>query len=360
MSSSLRERDTCSSCWSQQPGSGRSCGAHGGQTWTRHQLSNSLLDWLGDELRAWHDVRAVARHYRHSGSRLRLIHNLQEGAQSLGRPSPAIGFPPYELQPLDGALARASCDAAARGEISAGHDDSSTWARSSATIAPTSASECSLTSKAGGRRSPRRRSRAADAPRPIRRLCDEHAALWKLLELWTEADESGAANARTRLRGAGQTHAGPMAQHVPRFSSVFRAFEVTRRHRHAGRTARLGTFDRACGLDQRLGRSAAGFQASAQRWVTAAHGVCQSPPRSPPCSAGHPAGNAGEDPRQRARRRLQADRRHHELHRWQPAGGREAGRHLGGRADQFRAVPLRAPIAGQRPCRVRRRSPVLL
>ncbi|MGZ6636461.1 MAG: hypothetical protein ACXVII_26490 [Solirubrobacteraceae bacterium] len=155
-----------------------------------------VLDWLGDELRAWHDVRAVARHYRHSGSRLRLIHNLQEGARRYGRPSPAIGFPPYELQPLDGALARASCDAAARGEISAGHER---LEHLGTILGDDRSDKCErmLADLESWRTTLRHEDAAARrAPLvPIRRLCDEHAALWKLLELWTEADESGAANA---------------------------------------------------------------------------------------------------------------------------------------------------------------------
>jgi hypothetical protein len=155
-----------------------------------------VLDWLGDELRAWHDVRAVARNYRHSGSRLRLIHNLQESARRYGRPSPAIGFPPYELQPLDGALARSSCDAAARGEISAGHER---LEHLGTILGDDRSDKCErmLADLESWRTTLRHEDAAARrAPlAPIRRLCDEHAALWKLLELWTEADESGAANA---------------------------------------------------------------------------------------------------------------------------------------------------------------------
>jgi hypothetical protein len=155
-----------------------------------------LLEWFGDELRAWQAVRTVACNYRHSGSRLTLIRNLQVGARRYGRPPPEVAFPRYELTPLDGALAREPCDPAANKEIETGDTRLSELCEivgervqaAPALLAGLEDWQATL------RRHDAEARRASGAL--LRRLCDHHAALWQLLGQWIEADDDGAAAAR--------------------------------------------------------------------------------------------------------------------------------------------------------------------
>jgi hypothetical protein len=160
-----------------------------------------LLQWFGDELQTWDDVRTVAREYRHSGSRLALIRNLQRCADRYEFTAPTVGFPRYELDPLDRAAPRDECDDAA-------------------TAAITNANErlASLYGIVGDarQRDPQlmrvgltqwqdvlRRQGAAARPlssQLLSLLCDRHAALWQLLAEWLEADEDSAPDAADRFQ----------------------------------------------------------------------------------------------------------------------------------------------------------------
>lgn len=187
-----------------------------------------VLDWFGDELRAWDSVRTVSRHYHHSGSRLKLIRNLQEGARRYGRPSPAIGFPPYELQPLDGALVRTNCDEAAIREISAGHERLEAL---SAILGEDRSDECEqMLADLERWRTTLRHEDAAARRAPLaltRRLCDQHAALWHFLEQWAEADQSGMASAESDFAAQVKQTRVLWRSTFPRWSAVSRTLEVT-------------------------------------------------------------------------------------------------------------------------------------
>ena len=160
-----------------------------------------LLEWFGNELRAWDAVRAVACHGCHSGTRLELIRNLQEGARRYGRPPPQCAFPRYELAPLDGALARNPCDEAAEAEVKAA--DARLDAICAIVGERVEAAPALLAELEVWQATLRRGEAAARrAPAPaLRRLCAHHAALWQLLGQWIEAaDEPAAAAAEEEFR----------------------------------------------------------------------------------------------------------------------------------------------------------------
>jgi hypothetical protein len=152
-----------------------------------------LLEWFGDELRAWEAVRTVACHGCHSGTRLALIRNLQDGARRHGRPQPECGFPRYEQAPLDGAVAREPCDKAATDEIRAAD------ARLHAICAIVGERASARTAVLAGLeiwQATLRRTDAAAQRAPgslLQRLCAHHAALWQLLAQWIEAGDHDAA-----------------------------------------------------------------------------------------------------------------------------------------------------------------------
>jgi hypothetical protein len=152
-----------------------------------------LLEWFGDELRAWEAVRTVACHGCHSGSRLALIRNLQDGARRHGRPQPECGFPRYEQAPLDGAVAREPCDKAAIKEIRAADK------RLHAICAIVGERANARTAVLAGLeiwQATLRRTDAAAQRAPaslLQRLCAHHAALWQLLAQWIEAGDDVAA-----------------------------------------------------------------------------------------------------------------------------------------------------------------------
>ena len=160
-----------------------------------------VLAWFGDELRAWEAVRTVACDGCHSGTRLVLIRNLQDGARRHGRPQPECVFPLYELAPLDGALARDSCDEAAFKEIRAA--DERLHAICAIVGERASARTALLAGLEDWQATLRRTDAAAQrAPAPLlQRLCARHAALWQLLAQWIEAgDETAAAEAELEFR----------------------------------------------------------------------------------------------------------------------------------------------------------------
>jgi hypothetical protein len=160
-----------------------------------------LLEWFGDELRSWEAVSTVACHYRHSGSRLTLIRNLQNGASRYGRPQPAVGFPLYERDPLDGALAREPVDAAARREINNANTRLDSL-RAMVEETPHDAAAAILADLKRWRTTLRRLDAAArpSSPYLLGLLCDHHAALWQLLGQWVQADEPSADRAERDFR----------------------------------------------------------------------------------------------------------------------------------------------------------------
>jgi hypothetical protein len=162
---------------------------------------NPVLGWFGDELQSWEAIRIVAREYRHSGSRLRLIRNLQDGANGNGRPASAVGFPRYELDPLDGALAREPVDDAAVAEI----EIANARLRSLCEIVgetPHDDPALMLADLKRWRSTLRRIDAAARPTSPylLALLCDHHAAHWQLLGQWVEADAASAARAERDFR----------------------------------------------------------------------------------------------------------------------------------------------------------------
>lgn len=152
-----------------------------------------LLEWFGDELQSWEAIRTVARHYRHSGSRLKLIRSLQDGASRYGRPAPAVGFPLYELDPLDGALAREPVDDAANDEIKMANGRLDALRD---IVSETRHDTAAMLADLKRWRTTLRRLDAAarpSSPYLLGLLCDHHAALWQLLGQWVEADDAASA-----------------------------------------------------------------------------------------------------------------------------------------------------------------------
>jgi tetratricopeptide (TPR) repeat protein len=153
-----------------------------------------LLDWVADELRSWDAVRTVARHYRHSGSRLKLIHSLQEGAGRYGHAAPPVGFPRYELDPLEGARARRRCDDEAKHELENANDR---LARLREIVHGRSQEQTARLAQDLERWRARLRHHQAEArpvdTRQVAQICDLHAAVWQQLGEWIEADEDSAA-----------------------------------------------------------------------------------------------------------------------------------------------------------------------
>jgi hypothetical protein len=154
-----------------------------------------LLEWFGDELRAWEAVRAVACHGCHSGTRLALIRNLQDGARQHGRLQPECGFPRYEQAPLEGAIARKPCDKAAVKEIRAADKRLQTIC---AIVGERADARTAVLAGLEVWQATLRRTDAAAQRAPaslLQRLCGHHAALWQLLAQWIEAVEDDAAAA---------------------------------------------------------------------------------------------------------------------------------------------------------------------
>jgi hypothetical protein len=154
----------------------------------------TVLEWVADELRAWDAVRTVARHYRHSGSRLALIASLQEGALRYGHAAPPVGFPRYELDPLEGATARQRCDKEAADELEAANER---LARLREIVHGRSHDRTARLAQDLERWRARLRNHQAEA-RPVdadqvARICELHAAVWQQLGEWIEADEDCAA-----------------------------------------------------------------------------------------------------------------------------------------------------------------------
>jgi hypothetical protein len=162
---------------------------------------NPVLGWFGDELQSWEAIRIVAREYRHSGSRLRVIRNLQDGANGNGRPASAVGFPRYELDPLDGALAREPVDDAAGAEIEIANARLRAL-REIVGETPHDDPALMLADLKRWRSTLRRIDAAARPTSPylLGLLCDHHAALWQLLGQWVEADAASAARAERDFR----------------------------------------------------------------------------------------------------------------------------------------------------------------
>jgi hypothetical protein len=162
---------------------------------------NVVLGWFGDELQSWEAIKTVARHYRHSGSRLKLIRTLQDGANGYGRPAPAVGFPRYEVEPLEGALAREPVDADAAAEIKIANGRLRTL-REIVDETPHDDPALMLADLRRWRSTLRRLDAAARPTSPylLGLLCDHHAALWQLLGQWVEADGPSAARAERDFR----------------------------------------------------------------------------------------------------------------------------------------------------------------
>lgn len=159
-----------------------------------------LLEWFDDELQAWHAVRAVACHGCHSGTRLKLIHNLQDGARRYGRPQPECAFPRYELAPLDKAVARESCDDDSKLEIRAADERlEAICAVVGERVQRAPVLLAGLTEWQATLRRGEAAARRASASQ-LRRLCAHHAALWQLLGEWIEADETTAADAEAEFK----------------------------------------------------------------------------------------------------------------------------------------------------------------
>ena len=154
----------------------------------------TVLEWVADELRSWDAIRTVARHYRHSGSRLTLIHSLQDGAVRYGHAAPPVGFPRYERDPLEGARARRRCDDEARRELEFANGRLErlreiVHGRSQERTARFAQDLENWRARLRGHQA---EARPVDA-RQVAQICDLHAALWQQLGEWIEADEDGAA-----------------------------------------------------------------------------------------------------------------------------------------------------------------------
>jgi hypothetical protein len=154
-----------------------------------------LLEWFGEELRAWEAVRAVACHGCHSGTRLALIRNLQDGARRNGRPQPECGFPRYELSPLEGAVARKPCDKVAKEEI---RDADNRLHTICSIVGERAEARTAVLAGLEVWQATLRRTDAAAQRAPgalMQRLCAHHAALWQLLAQWIDAGDEDAATA---------------------------------------------------------------------------------------------------------------------------------------------------------------------
>jgi hypothetical protein len=153
----------------------------------------TVLEWVADELRSWDAIRTVARHYRHSGSRLTLIHCLQDGAGRYGHAAPPVGFPRYERDPLEGARARRRCDDEAKRELEAADArlDRLREIVHGRSQERTARFAQDLENWRARLRGHQAEARPVDA-RQVTQICDLHAALWQQLGEWIEADEDAA------------------------------------------------------------------------------------------------------------------------------------------------------------------------
>jgi hypothetical protein len=175
-----------------------------------------LLLWARDELQTWEDVAAVAQHYRHSGTRLKLIKQLQACAERYGLDAPAVAFPRYEDDPFELSLKGEACGNAADVEIAGAN------ARLEALrdiLGENGEARLNMLADLEGWRSTLRRQDAAaeHASRDdVSKICDAHAALWQLLRQWLEADGGSEDDAQSEFREqrehARELWAAPAAQ----------------------------------------------------------------------------------------------------------------------------------------------------
>jgi hypothetical protein len=160
----------------------------------------TLLEWFHDELQTWEDTAAVARHYRHSGTRLTLIRNLQECAGRYGFEAATVAFPRYEDDPLKESLEGEECGLAARAAIKTADDRLA--ALRDVLGEHRDERDRMLADLRRWGTTLRRQDAAARPPSPylVAQLCDRHAALWQLLHEWLEAGEESAARAEHEFR----------------------------------------------------------------------------------------------------------------------------------------------------------------
>jgi hypothetical protein len=157
-----------------------------------------LIDWFGDELRMWELVRDVARHYCHSRTRIELLAALRACADRYAFAAPEVRFPRYDVEPLS----TGDCDDAAEAAIKAGNARLEAIAAILRDHSAETPAGLRLDDLAAWQATLRRLDATARpaAPELVAELCEHHAALWQLLELWLNAPADAAAGPERQFR----------------------------------------------------------------------------------------------------------------------------------------------------------------
>lgn len=233
---------------------------------------HDVLDWFSHELAMWSHVRAVAQDYRHTATRLELIHAVARCAARYALPPLDVAAPRYEDEPLDDE----SCDYGAWNEV----DQANGRLRDLGCELHKNRPEDPATRLIDELNRWHATLRFVDAASrtPSRyllaQLCDHHAGMWQLLEQWLTAPYALAAGEAARQRfhdKVEQTRAvwyGALAGWLPyreAWEATGRAATLSRtmwfRHQTSARFAQVrGTATEWIGPHRQNGRAVAGAE----------------------------------------------------------------------------------------------------
>jgi hypothetical protein len=157
---------------------------------------HEVLDWFTHELAMWSHVRAVAKDYRHTATRLQLIHAFAECAARFNLPPLDVAAPRYEEDAVDDN----ACEDAARREVDQANGRLRDLGRelqrpedpATKLIDELRQWHATLRFVDAGSRAPSRYLLA--------QLCDHHAGMWQLLEQWLAASYEGDAGEKASKR----------------------------------------------------------------------------------------------------------------------------------------------------------------
>jgi hypothetical protein len=159
---------------------------------------HDVLDWFTHELAMWSHVRAVAQDYRHTATRLELIHAVARCAARYDLPPLDVAAPRYEDDPLDDD----SCEDAAQNEVDQANGRLRDLGCELHKNRPEDPATKLIDELSRWHATLRLVDAASRAPSRylLAQLCDHHAAMWQLLEQWLTAPYDIAAGTEAMRR----------------------------------------------------------------------------------------------------------------------------------------------------------------
>jgi hypothetical protein len=171
--------------------------------WHRRALDSTpniqdVLGWFTHELAMWSHVREVATDYRHTATRLELIHAVARCAAQYDLAPLDVGAPRYEDDPLGDDL----CEDAAVDEVDQANGRLRDLGCELHRNRPEDPATRLIDELSRWHATLRFVDAASRAPSRylLAQLCDHHAGMWQLLEQWLTAPYDSAAGEQARLR----------------------------------------------------------------------------------------------------------------------------------------------------------------